>query len=139
MPSIDHLLACFGHTDITVTGYLAPPEGIGGTGNGITPAWLGEWSGLEVVLHGSAIPADRCGDADVCRWAFLFAQHPAQLPLTPARWVSVTGHYDDAASATCRATPGYNGSDGPATDAQAIAICRGHFVVTMIRTVAAPS
>jgi hypothetical protein len=138
-PGNDRLIACFGDADIVVTGYLAPPEGIGGLANGITPAWLGEWSGLPVVLHGTSIPADTCGNADVCRWMFLFAPHPGLLPLTPARWVSVTGHFDDPVAATCRATPGYEGPDGATSDAEAIATCRGHFVVTEIRTVAAPT
>jgi hypothetical protein len=139
MPTIDHLLACFGHTDIVVTAYIAPPEGIGGTSNGITPAWLGEWSGLPVVLSSKPSTIDGCREEFSCPWMFIFASKPALLPLTPERWVSVTGHFDDPASATCRATPGYDGGDGPATDAEAIAICRGHFVITEIRTVAAPA
>ena len=138
-PPIDQILRCFGDRDFVVTGYLAPPEGIGGIANGITPTWLGEWSGLPVVLHANVNPADTCGDDVDCSWAFLFAPKPALLPLTPARWVRLTGHFDDPVAATCRATPGYEGQDGPETDAQAIATCRGHFVVTKIQTVPPPA
>jgi hypothetical protein len=138
-PIIDHLLSCFGHSDITVSGYLGAPEGIGGTSNGITPSWLGEWSGLTVVLALQPFSADGCREEDSCPWTFVFSRKPAVLALTPARWVRVTGHFDDPAAATCRAAPGGDGVSGPRTDADAIAICRGHFVLTKIETIAAPS
>ena len=50
-------------------------------------------------------------------------------------WVHVTGHFADAAAATCRA-------DGPAgstpTVEEAIAICETTFVATAIEPITAP-
>ena len=136
-PLIDHLLTCFGDREFVVTGYLAPPWGIGGIGNGVVPSWLGEWGGLDVVLWQHPRPAAGCVSDSDCLWMFIHASDPATVPLTPERWVTLTGHFDDALSATCRAEG--HGSDAVTTDALAIATCRGHFVVTEVRTVPAPT
>ncbi len=133
---IDHLADCFGHRDLALTGYLAPPWGIGGLTNGIAPAWLGEWEGLPAVLWLKPHPADGCFAADDCLWIFLHAPDAAALQLTPDRWVALTGHLDDPAASTCRATG--HGPDAATSDAQAVVQCREHFVVTEILTVAAP-
>lgn len=133
-----HLLAdCFGNRDLEVTGYLAPASGIGGLGNGVVPAWLGEWSGLPDVLWLKPHPADGCSAADDCIWMFLFAPNAPAVPLTPDRWVTLTGHFDDPAALTCRATG--TGPDAVTSDAEAIVQCREHFVMTKIRTVASPN
>ena len=134
---LDALIGCFGHRSIDVTGYLAPPWGIGGLANGVTPAWLGEWAGLDDVLWLKPHPAMGCVADDDCVWLFIHAPDATALPLAPDRWVTLTGHFDDPASLTCRATGA--GPDAVTSDAQAIATCRGHFVVTGIRTVKPPA
>ena len=133
----DQLADCFGNADLEVTGYLAPAWELGGVSNGVVPSWLGEWSGLMEVLWLKPHPADGCYADDDCIWLFLFAPDASVLPLTPDRWVSVTGHFDDPVAQTCRAPA--QGPDIITTDAQAIAECRKHFVITQIRTIAPPA
>ena len=120
-----------------MTGYLAPPWGIGGLSNGVTPSWLGEWAGLESVLWVKPHPAEGCPTDQDCVWSYLFAPDSAAIQLTPDRWVTVTGHFDDPRSLTCRATG--TGYDAVPTDAEAIVTCREHFVVTEMRTAVAPT
>jgi hypothetical protein len=136
-PLIEHILSCFGNRALVVTGYLAPAWGIGGLSNGVTPSWLGEWDGLEVVLWEQPRPSGGCSADGDCLWMFLFAPKPAALKLTPERWVTLTGHFDDPLASTCRATG--QGPDAVTSDAAAIATCRGHFVVTDIESVAPPA
>jgi hypothetical protein len=135
-PLIENILDCFGDRDFVVTGYLAPAWGIGGTGNGVVPAWLGEWGGLDVVLWEKPRPAAGCVEDSDCLWMFLHAADPAMVRPAPERWVTLTGHFDDPLASTCRATG--QRDDQVQGDAAAIATCRGHFVVTEIRTVAPP-
>ena len=133
----DRLADCFGSADLEVTGYLAHPWGIGGVGHGVVPTWLGEWSGLESVLWIKPNPTEGCSGDD-CGWLFLYAPDASALPLSPDRWVALTGHFDDPLAQTCRATAP-EGSGYPSTDAEAIAECRMHFVVTEIRTIPPPA
>ena len=120
-----------------VTGYLSPSWGVGGLSNGVDPAWLGDWGGLETVLWIKPRPAAGCITDTDCIWLYLHAPHPASLALSPDRWVTLTGHFDDPVAATCRATG--TGSDAVPSDALAILTCREHFVVTRIKTVAPPA
>ncbi|TAL05935.1 MAG: hypothetical protein EPO00_12055 [Chloroflexota bacterium] len=106
-------------------------------GNGVVPSWLGEWSGLPSVLWRHPHPAEGCPAPDDCMWMFLFAPDLAKLPMTPDRWVSLTGQFNDPVALTCRATG--SGPDAVTSDADAIERCREHFVVTEIRTVVAPN
>jgi len=46
--------------------------------------------------------------------------------------LSVTGHFDDPASADCRGRPVDDAGNGPFTDAQSIEWCRQTFIVTRI-------
>ena len=131
------LADCLGSRDLEVTGYLAPAWGIGGLGNGVVPSWLGEWSGLPSVLWMRPHLEDGCPAPDDCMWIFLFAPDAASLPMTPDRWVTLTGHFDDPVALTCRAAG--SGPDAVKSDADAVERCREHFVVTQIRTVAAPN
>jgi hypothetical protein len=131
-----NLVACVGSREITVVGYLAPGWGIGGIPNGLAPAWLGEWPGLPSVLWLRPHPVAGCFAADDCAWIFIFAPDAATLPLTPDRWVMVTGHFDDPAATTCH----WVGPSGdPLTAAKAVAVCRQHFVVAAIADAPAPS
>lgn len=130
------IVACVGSRELAVVGYLAPAWGIGGIGNGVMPAWLGDEFGLSQVLWLKPRNADGCFAEDDCIWMFIHAQDPAALPLTPDRWVAVTGHFDDPAATTCH----WVGPSGaPLTTAQAVEVCREHFVVTGIADAAAPS
>ena len=133
-----NLVACVGSREITVVGYLAPGWGIGGIPNRLAPAWLGEWSGLPSVLWLGPHPAAGCFAADDCVWMFIFAPDAATLPLTPDRWVMVTGHFDDPAATSCHWVGPAAVSD-PLTAAKAVAVCRQHFVVAAIADAPAPS
>lgn len=134
-PAAD-LVTCVGSRELTVIGYLAPPWGVGGTSNGLAPAWLGEWAGLPSVLWLRPRNSAGCLAATDCVWMFLYAPDAATLPLTPDRWVRVSGHFNDPAATSCR----WAGPDGdPVTDASAAAVCRQHFVVTSIADVPTPS
>jgi hypothetical protein len=96
----------------------------------IVSAWLGEWSGISSVLWARPRQTDGCPAADDCVWAFLFAPDATNLPLEPDRWVAVTGHFNDPAALTCRATG--SGPDAVPSNVVAIEQCREHFVVTRI-------
>ena len=133
---IARLPDCFGNADLDVTGYLAPSWGIGGLSNGIQPAWLGDWAGLDVVLWLKPRPQAGCSTDTDCQWLFLHAHDATALALAPDRWVTVTGHFDDPVATTCRATG--TGPDAVPSDAEAAVQCREHFVVTGIRTIAPP-
>jgi hypothetical protein len=133
---IEVLVNCLGDRELQVTGYLEIVSGVGGPTTGVAPAWLGEWFGVSagqspVVLWGAAVPADgRCTGVDSeCEWMFLFAPDPSALDLTLHRWVRVTGHYDDPVAQTCHLG---NRIGMVSSDAEAVATCRRHFVVTAI-------
>ncbi len=133
------IVGCLGRSDVRVTGWLAETWGFGALANGVTPAWLGEVGGLEKVLWLRPRPTDGCFADTDCVWMFLHSPEATGLPLSPDRWVTVTGHFDDAAAATCRWTDPKNGTAWPLTPAEAVAYCRGNFVVTAIEDAAAPT
>ena len=129
------LVSCLSRADVQVTGWLADGWGIGGEPSGIAPAWLGEWSGLPKVLWLAPHPSDGCFAATDCIWLFLFASKADALPLSPDRWVTLTGHFDDPVATTCR----WVGPIGdPVSPAVAVEQCRGRFVVTEIEDAPAP-
>ncbi len=134
----EEVLACLGRSDVKVTGWLAGPWNMRRNPNGVAPAWLGEWLGVGRILWLKPHPANDeiCYASAGCVWMFLHSSNPSALPLSPDRWVTVTGHYDDPAAATCRWTDPGQGESWPMTPAEAVAYCRTHFVVTAIENAA---
>jgi hypothetical protein len=128
-------LGCFGNTTLHLRGYLATPDGLGGTcGPEVaTPDWLtGGCLGYPAGwLESTAAPFGSATALEV------FARGAVADALTSGRWVDVAGHFDDGASSTCRLT---NPNTGllvePATTS--IASCRRHFVVSSVTWIKAP-
>jgi hypothetical protein len=124
--------SCFDAGTIRVEGWLAPPEGVGGTTNGISPSWLGEWA-TDLVIWASPPASAFCGSAS-CGFEWVHVQPGSGVNLGASeRWVEITGHYGDAASPTCHFTGAdFNGIGDP------VAYCRKSFVATAIHEIAAP-
>ena len=126
---------CFGDAPITFRGWLTVAGGCGGFFPGrFEPAWLANpFASGAVILEPSETDSGGCGSA---------TRHPdlAEMP-EPQQWVQVTGHWADAASATCRviARPedasGYEGQRGPD---QMPFVCRTKFVATEVIPTTAP-
>lgn len=126
-------LRCYGTRTIHLPAFIVQPEGLGGTcGCTATPAWL--------TGRGLGYPAAWLAPLDVP-----FGQtdslpafaRPSVKGATPTlRWVSVTGHFDDPASTTCR----IRNLDGSLQDpiAKSVAKCRQSFVATAIATIQPP-
>jgi len=124
---------CFGSRSIRLTGYLAQPEGLGGQCfDRIRPTWL--TGGCNVFPAGWLEPvASLFGTAD---FLMLFARPGIAGAIKGGHWVELTGHYDDSASTTCRDVD-MDGRLQPV--ARTVAMCRSHFVVTAIRSIADPT
>jgi hypothetical protein len=126
-------LSCFGGRAIKVTAFVARPEGLGGTCDcTATPAWL-TGGGLGYPAAWLVPFAAPFGQVDSLP---AFARPSVKGATTTLRWVSVTGHFDDPASSTCRV----RNSDGSLRDsaAESVQRCRQNFVVTTVTTVAPP-
>jgi hypothetical protein len=126
--------ACFADTEIQFAGFVASPEGKGGVMTfSLTPEWLA-YPSFHVQPSDEVLSPPAFGAGPF----FSIAVEPGQGDPTAAfagGWVRVTGHFADAAAATCRAT-------GPAgstpTVEEAIAICETTFVATAIEPITAP-
>ena len=128
--------ACFGSGDIMVLGFAAPSWGVGGTGTGVVPYWLGEPMQGPVLWLKPRNP-DGCYAADDCVWEFVHVRPGAAMTTwgPPERWVEVIGHFDDQIAKACR----WDGSNPPGfTPKQAVDLCRDAFVVTNVRDAPAP-
>ena len=124
---------CFGTEDLQIQGYIDAPPGIGFGPTWIEPKWLyfpaSRWALWPVP------PGDdqSCGGVDPCSGMFVFVNPASGDIFTgPARWVIVTGHINDPASATC-----HYASDPPraftdADNASARESCAGQFVVSRV-------
>ncbi|HET7472432.1 MAG TPA: hypothetical protein VFJ71_04845 [Candidatus Limnocylindrales bacterium] len=132
-PMNERALACFGSREITLSAFVNRPDGLGGTSSfAITPSWI---VGGGLIVFGSPREVSPgFGDGPF----FFVSTRPSAGDLQhqyARRWVTIRGHFDDPAAATCRAT-------GPAgvtpSRTQAVEICRTMFVLTSIRTPAAP-
>jgi hypothetical protein len=131
---------CWPGEVITVTGFVARPEGIGGVVLfSIEPAWI--VSRAHFLSTGDAIDPD----AGPVGPFFPVAVPPAleaQFGGLDRKWVRVSGHFDDAAAATCIVSSSDPGAGAVPTAEQAIEICRTSFVVTgveLFAPVAAPT
>ncbi len=138
-------LGCLGGRTITFTAYVVPGVGLLSGMEQVTvePRWLADALNTGVVLAESATAADDAtgwlvarvppdlspaGDA-ACDGS---AVDPDTCPFAPyvGGYVTVTGHYDDAESLTCREVPG---PGGPLLDPAALVeSCREQLVVTAV-------
>jgi hypothetical protein len=118
--------ACFGSRDLTFRAWVIDPgEGYGGTCEPLTPRWLyacvlpdwwlAEAKGSSHFLDGLRRP-DATGDLKGV-----------------GRWVTVTGHFDDPAAATCRLDGGPARIGRPPMGWYVLR-CREQFAVTRIVT-----
>jgi hypothetical protein len=125
---------CHGAGDIHVLGWLAPSWGIGGTGTGIVPAWLGEPL-TDPVLWLKPRNPDGCVETDDCVWLFVHVRPRSGVTFEePERWVEVTGHFDDPLARTCA----WSGINDPVTPERAVATCHDAFVAVAVQDSAAP-
>ena len=121
-------LDCYGGRTLRFTAWVRDP-GVVGWENlyGVAPRWFRSAQGLFVTSRAEAPP----GTSPL----LVLAVPPALGDLQAkhvGRWVTVTGHFDDAAAATCTAK-GVAGHTPSATEA--VTICRATFVVeTVART-----
>jgi hypothetical protein len=122
---------CFGDRTITVRAWvLDPGEGYGGTCGAFEPAWI-----RECVLPDYFLIADRSVDgADVPTLNAMRSPKATGDLIGVSRWVRVKGHYDDAASASCRGGGVDIGFEPEPPTALLVSACRLVFVVTDIRT-----
>jgi hypothetical protein len=123
-------LACFGGSELTLgpvmlrkTDPMLPPDG--------TPLWLAGDTAWQ--LFGSDGPDGAQGALRV---------HPAEgLGSIPTdTWLTVRGHFDDPASATCERSLTGTGWGGPAEDLPEVQVlrCRESFVITSFERTSAP-
>ncbi len=132
--------ACFHGRDVSIVAWTDAQGPFGLEPPTIAPAWLAYgllgsgyvlWSGPD---HAGCENAEECVE-----------MIPAIVPgsgLTIGkthRWVLVTGHLDDPASATCQWVYPATWDEGHYDDALARQQCRGRFVLTAIRTTTAPT
>ena len=129
--------ACWPGVEIELAGYISGPEGIGGVQTyKIQPDWLVSRA------HSLAVTETAAPDASINE-RFLPIAVPPNLERAytrlDGRWVTVTGHFDDAAARTCAVTEGNPGDPAVPTQEQAVDICRSSFVLTAVAPLVAPS
>lgn len=132
----ENAAACWGGAKLSVTGFVASPEGLGGVSSfSIEPAWL-------VSREYSLAASDTIDpDAGPVGPFLAIAVPPAQEAAFKARagqWVRATGHFDDRMSKTCVVSETAPELGEVPSAAQAIAICRTSFVLTALETSATP-
>jgi len=132
--SADSLWAaiCFGDAPITVRGWSVACDGCYSRSAG---TWHTEWLAQPQdwgVIHLAPYKSNVWGAVDG-------VLHPSARDQPPlARWLEVTGHFDDPQAASCRWTPTladeywYRGAD------DIVDGCRARFVVTAVREVNGP-
>ena len=124
--------ACFGDAPITLRGYATDCGGCGGYVIGTyEPDWLAHpMAGLGTYLAPFEV------DGGYGRSVLV---HPDVADdWVPRRWLEVTGHFDDAASPSCRMTLDTLNWAMPTAADEVAAACRARFVVTAIEVVDGP-
>ena len=122
------LVTCIGHRSFTFDGWSVAGSVSYDQGPGIySPTWLAapstnqiQLSPINLDLSSVSVVLDpRLGSVPDPSW------RPARL--------SITGHFDDAAAATCRWLPDKDGQSWYASPQDVINMCRFRFVVTGIK------
>ena len=120
---------CYGRSDLTVSAYIGTCGGCGGT---TIYRWVPDWlGGMYAPLYLAAdITTASTGMGDV---GPAWPDPTRHLTIPPEKTpVTVTGHYDDPASPSCRMVPdGSIAGPLPSID-EAVMFCRRSFVVTSI-------
>ena len=130
--------SCFVSADITVAGWSDDAVNGWFGPRSIEPSWLGndatEYSVLRSTLPGAPCPSGDGGDGPgVCPGALVVHVSPESAFTLEGngRWVLVTGHRADPASATCRYVAGdEGGSDPTPAPDDVVATCASRFVLT---------
>ena len=127
---------CWGDTEISVSGFVAGPEGIGGTRSyRIEPLWIadmGHWLSTNNRVDPDSGPVGPF---------FPVAVPPemvARFTRLDGQWVRVSGHFHDPAAETCALTMGTPEPGLVPTPEQAIEICRTSFVLTSVDALSLP-
>jgi hypothetical protein len=133
-------IACFGHRSLTFRAFVPTIEDLGGvSGYRQTPTWIADpWTG--VILQPAPLP-----DVDQTAWLVVrVAPALGTCSITAIRdaacpfgahldgYVTLTGHFDDAAAQQCRSRAFVAGQPSGPTKTAMIARCRNEFVVTAI-------
>jgi hypothetical protein len=123
---IPSAVICLGDSPITFRAYAGRCDGCSGPSADVyTPAWLADPQQNQLYLS----PVSEDGWSFSSRRAATLADNPAWV----GKWVQVTGHFDDPASASCRWVPDPH-SGGVFYSAQSVINgCRTQFVVTQIQ------
>jgi hypothetical protein len=128
---------CWGGTEISVSGFVAGPEGLGGTRSyRIEPQWIadaGHWLSTNSRVDPDSGPVGPF---------FRVAVPPtmeAKFTRFDGQWVRVSGHFHDPAAETCALTFGTPEPGLVPTPEQAIEICRTSFVLTSVDALSLPS
>ena len=120
-------VGCFGGEDLIFRAWVVDPgEGYGGTCPALFPQWL-----LDCVLPPWLLSADPSGDQPLHA---LRAPNAAGALEGVARWVRVTGHFDDPAAATCNDGISTGFVDASIPTVALVRMCRTQFVVTRMQS-----
>jgi hypothetical protein len=125
---------CFSNRELSIRGYVRVCDGCGGASTDVgRPAWLLDSLGYAAFW----LAADRSqeGSPGNAIAVQIDPKHPVRVPRARAH-VRITGHFDDAASSTCRMVPDISVISQLAPPAVAIETCRREFVVTSIKVLA---
>lgn len=133
-------VACFGNHQLTFRAYVPTTDGLGGVpASKMTPSWIADpWVG--VILQPAPL-----AQVDQSAW-FVVRVTPAlgKCRVTDEQaahcpfgtyldaYVTVTGHFNDAAASTCKSVPLAGQTDPGPSKAKMVSRCGKEFVVTAI-------
>jgi hypothetical protein len=129
--------ACYGNADLTLEAHATTFQGVMDCPGALEPVWLG-CGGQQVELY----PLDQTGELPefllVARsrnngqalFGVIHPEYDIDLHRGLDAPITVTGHFDDPAAATCRYTD-WPGGDQP-DPAETIEGCRSRFVITSL-------
>jgi hypothetical protein len=128
--------SCWPGAEITVAGFVASPEGLGGvTPFSIEPAWMVSRAHFLSTTDSVDPQAGPVGPF------FPVAVPPsleAKFGALDRRWVRATGHFNDSAATTCVIASSDPALGSVPTAEQAIEICRTSFVLTAVEPLTTP-
>jgi hypothetical protein len=123
---------CFGRAAFQVRGWLDAPPSIGFEPPTIKPGWMYYPApGAPTIWEKQPAGQDDCfvGE-EQCAWFFPHLNPVSGLTLDgPPRWLILTGHVDDPAATRCHWVYPDDIPVATQDDADAVALCRGGFVV----------
>lgn len=127
---------CWPGDAITVVGFVAGPEGLGGVAAfEIEPAWMTSRAHFLSITDAVDPEAGPVGPF------FPVAVSPAletAFVALEGKWVRASGHFDDPAATTCTVGPTGTNTGAVPTPEEAIEICRTSFVLTAVELFTLP-